>query len=350
MRDRRGRTRNAPASYRHIGFTVVTLLLVSSNSLRRVMKPLDHDLSPDVRRRLRGVSLRQLLYLTQVARNNNFRRAAEALAVSQPTLSQQIMLLEQTLGVALIRRDSRKFDLTDAGADFVACANLVLDTLGRGVEAAMTHTEERPLRIGLPAFLSYPAITNLLARFRGAFPNVSLHFAEMHALEMAESLISGKLDVAFLSLPTPIRFQSEIRHHVFWSGTFELCLSVTHPMTKKPVLTSEDCRTVDFILLPRSAHEAHYDRHLAAIKALCPAPRIIHTDVVHALAQIELAAAGVGACLICRDTVNLGPQVVLRPTDPALSTCELAAYWSSRNLSPLLERFVDTLKQDRHTG
>jgi DNA-binding transcriptional LysR family regulator len=307
----------------------------------------DLDLAPDALRRLRGVSLRQLLYLTQLARNKNFRRAAETLAVSQPTLSQQLMLLEQTLGVPLIRRDSRKFDLTAAGAEFVACANLVLDTLGRGVENVVSHTRERPLRIGLPAFLSYPAITNLLARFRAAFPSVLLHFAEMHALEMAESLIADKLDVAFLSLPTPVRFQSEVRHHIVWSGTFELCLAANHRLAAKDILTSDDCRSIEFILLPRSAHEAHYDRHLAAINRLCPEPRIVRTDVVHALAQVELAAAGVGACLICRDTINLGAGVVLRPTDPALWTCELAAYWSSRNLSPQLDRFIEIMKMGR---
>ncbi|MGL4236065.1 LysR family transcriptional regulator [Tabrizicola sp.] len=309
-----------------------------------------NDLGPDVRRKLRGLSLRQLHYLTQLARKKNFGRAAEALAVSQPTLSQQIKLLEQTLGVALIQRDSRRFGLTEAGADFVACANLVLDALGQGVEAALTHTEERPLRIGLPAFLSYPAITALLARFRAAFPNSPVHFAEMHARELAESLIAGRLDVAFLSLPTPVRFPSEIRHHMVWSGTFELCLSAAHPLAAKAILTSDDCRNIEFILLPRAAHEGHYDRHLAAIQALCPSPRIIHTDVVHALAQIELAAAGVGACLICRDTVNLGPQVALRSTDPPLSTCEVSAFWSSRNLSPLLERFVGVLRTTRAKG
>jgi DNA-binding transcriptional LysR family regulator len=308
------------------------------------MTSYDSGLSPDIRSKLRGISLRQLLYLAQLARKKNFRRAAEALAVSQPTLSQQIKQLEQTLGVAMIRRDSRSFALTEAGADFVICADRVLETLGRGVETVVTQTEDRPLRIGLPAFLSYPAITSLLARFRSAFPSNLLHFAEMHAREMSEHLIAGKLDVAFLSLPTPVRFPTEVQHRTIWTGTYELCLPAAHRLAAKSVLTAEDCRNLDFILLPRAAHEAHYDQHLAAIEALCPAPRIIHTDVVHALAQVELAAAGVGACLICRDTVNLRPEVVLRPTDPALSTCALAAYWSSRNLSPRLDRFVQILK------
>jgi len=303
------------------------------------------DLSPEVLRKLRGVSLRQLLYLAELARRKNFGRAADALAVSQPTLSQQIKLLEQTLGVPLIRRDSRRFELTAAGADFVACANRVLTGLGRGIEGVLTHTEDRPLRIGLPAFLSYPAITALLSRFRHAYPATLLHYAEMHAHEMAERLVAGHLDVAFLSLPTPVRFPSEIRHTIIWSGVFELCLSAAHRLAARPILTSDDCRNLEFILLPRAAHEAHYDRHLVAIEALCPSPRIIHTEVVHGLAQVELSAAGVGACLICRDTVNLDARVVLRPTSPPLSTCEVAAFWSSRNLSPALERFVLTLAQ-----
>ena len=59
--------------------------------------------------------LRHIRYLLAVAEHRNFTRAAEALHVSQPTLSQQIKQLEENLGAPLLDRTGRRISLTDAG-------------------------------------------------------------------------------------------------------------------------------------------------------------------------------------------------------------------------------------------
>jgi LysR family cyn operon transcriptional activator len=66
--------------------------------------------------------LRHLRYLLAVADHGGFTRAAEAWHVSQPTLSQQIRQLEETLGVSLFDRTSRTVKPTDAGAAYIECA------------------------------------------------------------------------------------------------------------------------------------------------------------------------------------------------------------------------------------
>ena len=66
--------------------------------------------------------LRHIRYLLAVAEHRNFTRAAEALHVSQPTLSQQIKQLEESLGAPLLDRTGRSVSLTDAGQAYVRYA------------------------------------------------------------------------------------------------------------------------------------------------------------------------------------------------------------------------------------
>lgn len=79
--------------------------------------------------------LRHIRYFLAVAEQGNFTRAAEALHVSQPTLSQQIKQLEDTLGAPLFDRSGRAVRLTDAGEAWMRYARLALQDLDAGARA-----------------------------------------------------------------------------------------------------------------------------------------------------------------------------------------------------------------------
>lgn len=79
--------------------------------------------------------LRHIRYLLAVAEHRNFTRAAEALHVSQPTLSQQIRQLEEALGTQLLDRTGRTVRATDAGAAYIGYARRALRELEAGERA-----------------------------------------------------------------------------------------------------------------------------------------------------------------------------------------------------------------------
>lgn len=116
-----------------------------------------------------------------VAEHGSFTRAASALHVSQPALSQQIRQLEESLGVPLFDRSGRTIRLTDAGEVWRQYASRALQELGAGKRAIhdVADLTRGSLRIAVtPTFTSY-FIGPLMADFYARYPGITLQLQEM---------------------------------------------------------------------------------------------------------------------------------------------------------------------------
>ena len=147
-----------------------------------------NPIEPSILRRMRNVSLRQLIYFDELARQSGFNRAAKSLAISQPTLSQQISQLETTLGVRLVERGNRLLRLTPEGQFLLGQAQRVLDIFGDAIETLEGRRNARELKIGIPNYMSYPATTQLLQRFRKSHPASDFFLTELSAEELSQKL------------------------------------------------------------------------------------------------------------------------------------------------------------------
>src|SRR5580704_13322948 len=106
----------------------------------------------------RTMLLRHIRYFLAVAEHKNFTRAAEALHVSQPTLSQQIRQLEHTLRAPLLDRSGRTIVLTDAGVAYLGYARRALQDLEAGRRAIhdVQELSRGALRVAMtPTFTAY---------------------------------------------------------------------------------------------------------------------------------------------------------------------------------------------------
>lgn len=143
------------------------------------------------------MELRHITYLLAVADHGNFTRAAEALHVSQPTLSQQVKQLERALGVVLLDRSSRTVRLTDAGEAYAHHARLALRDLSAGERAVhdVQDLSRGQLRVAAtPTFTAY-LIGPLIHRFRAAHPGIRLAVREPNQDQIEADLVADRLDL-----------------------------------------------------------------------------------------------------------------------------------------------------------
>jgi LysR family hydrogen peroxide-inducible transcriptional activator len=149
------------------------------------------------------MEIHQLTYFVAVAETGSFTRAAERCNIAQPSLSQQIMKLEQELGEPLFDRLPRRVVLTDAGRMLLPRANSILAELqdikhglnedvadGRGV-----------LSVGFIPTIAPFVLPRVIKRFSLDFPLATLSVTEDLTENLVREIADGKLDVGITSLP-----------------------------------------------------------------------------------------------------------------------------------------------------
>jgi DNA-binding transcriptional LysR family regulator len=147
------------------------------------------------------MELRQLEYFAAVARHRHFTRAAEALYVTQPALSQQVRRLEAELGLALLRRTSKGVELTAAGEDLLVHAEKVLAEVAAARADMDRHTgvSRGAVRVAATA-ADAPRLPEALAAFHTEHPGIQIALRQGSAAEVVALVQRGAVDVAVLAL------------------------------------------------------------------------------------------------------------------------------------------------------
>jgi DNA-binding transcriptional LysR family regulator len=175
------------------------------------------------------MDLRQLKYFVQIAETGNFSRAAEALRIAQPSLSQQIKSLEQELGVPLFVRHARGVTATEQGQQLYEHARRILQEIddAKGTLRSQTSDPAGRVSVGLPTSacrgLSLPLFQVMAKRL----PNVTLHIVEAMTGYLDELIQAGRLDVALL-------YDHKAFEHVAWTEMITEDLMLFVP-AKSPV-------------------------------------------------------------------------------------------------------------------
>jgi LysR family hydrogen peroxide-inducible transcriptional activator len=149
------------------------------------------------------ITLRQLRYLSALAKHGHFGRAAEACAVTQPALSMQIRDLERTLGVAVVERRPGDVMLTDVGREIARRAEDVL-TASRDLVDFARHRSgllTGRLTLGVIPSLAPYLLPRILPVLQARFPELQLELRETQTRQLVEDIKSGALDAAMLALP-----------------------------------------------------------------------------------------------------------------------------------------------------
>lgn len=158
------------------------------------------------------LSLRQIRFLVAVGEQLNFSRAAQACAVTQPTLSAAIKELEERLGVQLVERTRRSVMLTPAGEEIAARGRALLRDVDEIEAVAQRYRDpdEGDLRLGAIPTIGPYLIPRTLPAIRQVFPRLRVCLQEEVTERLIDGLTEGRLDVILIALP-------------FDTGALEVC-------------------------------------------------------------------------------------------------------------------------------
>ena len=287
------------------------------------------------------MELRHLRYFVAVAEELHFSRAAERLHIAQPPLSQQIMQLEDELGVRLLERTRRRVMLTDAGRLVLEEARRTLAQAERVVSAARRAAEGSIgfLRVGFSSSAPYTTLPAILRSFRAQFPEVALNLFERSTEEQVELLAAGAIDVAFVRRPVENAPESLIVKTIL-RERLVLALPHDHKLRNRRSVEVRSLRSEPFILFPRHAAPGLYDQ----IDSICGRagfkPKVAQ-EAVQMQTIVSLVSAGLGIAIVPASVSNLHRErVVYRSLRPANAWTEMAVAYDQNSRSKVLQAFL----------
>jgi LysR family transcriptional regulator, hydrogen peroxide-inducible genes activator len=242
------------------------------------------------------MNLRDLRYIVALADFGHFGRAAEACHVSQPTLSGQILKLEDELGLAIFERIGRSVRPTVAGAEILIQARRALTAADEifAVARASRDPCAGPLNLGvIPTLCPYlmPFVFPLLAR---DLPTTTLVLHEDLTERLIEGVSAGRLDAAIVASDPE---SSSLASLALFDEAFSLALPAGHPLCAKESINTDDIDPQSLLLLT--------DGHCLRDQALdlCGAPdlaRNVTADMRAASLEtlMHMTAAGYGMTLV----------------------------------------------------
>ncbi|MFE5322415.1 cidABC operon transcriptional activator CidR [Paenibacillus sp. NPDC056579] len=250
------------------------------------------------------MDMRHLQYFVEVARWKSFTKAAQALYITQPTISKMIKNLEDELGVLLFERLGKRIELTDAGMVLLGQAQHMVqsfDTMTAHLDELMQARRGR-IRIGLPPMVGASFFPKVIGRFREQFPGITLQLFEHGSKKVEADVGAGELDIGVILLPT--------KEDLFESFSFvkQRLMLVVHPahrLAGHKTASLIDLRDDSFLLF----HEefALHDRILDECEKLGFQPNVVYKSSQWDFIS-EMVAANLGIALL--------PEAICRELDP----------------------------------
>jgi len=249
------------------------------------------------------MELHQLRYFCAVARTGNFTRAAEQEHVAQPSLSQQILKLEDELGAKLFDRLGRKAMLTQFGEAFLLRAQRILRELS---EAKCEIQELAGGNKGALVLGTIPTIAPYflplrLALFARQYPDVQVSVVEEITSVLLTRLHEGKIDIALVALP--VHGDGLVCTELTREPLYAV-LPENHPLANSASISLRDIQDAPFILL-KDGH-CFRDTAVAACRRARLRPNVVF-ESGHFATVLAMVSAGMGLSIVPEMAVEKRP-------------------------------------------
>ncbi|MGM7719814.1 LysR family transcriptional regulator [Metabacillus sp. Hm71] len=295
------------------------------------------------------MELRVLRYFLTVAREENISRAADILHITQPTLSRQLMQLEEELGTQLFLRGKRRVTLTEDGVLLSQRAEEIL-TLMDNIERDVGQNHiSGTISIGsVESILASQILSNLIKTFHLKYSQVKFNLYTGNANDIREKIDKGLLDIGLLLTPVNIEKYDSIR--LPQQERWGILMPNNAVLSKKEYVTPEDVVGLPLIIPNRPVVQQeiagwfgnHYDNL-----------QIFATyNLIYNAAALVQQHLGYAICLESVMEIRGIENTCFRPFSPEYTSSCLFIWKNTKVFTPTTARFIqfmkDTYETDKH--
>ena len=288
------------------------------------------------------MEIRVLRYFLEIARVGNMSRVAEALHISQPTLSKQMKELEEELGKKLFRRGSVGLTLTDEGMLLRKRAEDILDMVDKTTDEfnALDTVTGGEVHIGCAESHQIKYLARIIKDFRADYPLFRYHLTSGNTEQVVERLDRGLIDFAVIVEPPNLSKYNYIE--VPETNIWGLVMKKDDPLADKetieadliglPIICSAQAMQVD---IPRWCGEK------ADMLDLSGTINLVYNGSV-------FVKEGVGYMLSFDNLIDTGTNspLTFRPLNPPLETKMYVIWKKYQVFTPIAELLVDEMKNN----
>jgi DNA-binding transcriptional LysR family regulator len=289
------------------------------------------------------ISLRTVKSFVTVADLGSFRKAAEELSVSQPSLSARVRELEDELGMRLLRRTTRQVRLTENGELFLARVRRTLEDFD-SVIAAMK--EQATIQRGRTIVACVPSIAanvlpSLLVGFAKENPGIAVRISDDRAEVIEHRVRRGEVDFAISSAGDR---SSELEFDHIVDDAYFAVFPSDHPLAQRQTVTLKRFNQYPLVLMRPGLNMRQVLDEAAARAgvALRPAYEVYHHDTL-----TGIVAAGLGIGAMPRMTVSMvrHPRLAMaRIVEPAIARSIGILKRRGEPLLPAAQKLVDATR------
>ncbi len=280
------------------------------------------------------MNLRELEYISAVARLRHFGKAAKACHVSQPTLSSQILKLEAELGVTIFERIRGGVQVTEQGRAILVAAERATQAAAdiHALAKGFSDPFSGKLTLGVIPTIGPFLLPIFAERLLRQYPKLELTYIEDTTDRLNELLLSGEMDAAILAT---LPLDTSLTQIPLYDEKFHVALSKTHALCAKKQVSLKDLEDVRLLLLTEG--------HCLRDQALSVCSVSTHNQAIRATSLdtlLGLVAAGHGVTLIPTLSIRAGCVselgIVIRPISGTLATRRVNLTYRASSVRPQL--------------
>lgn len=282
------------------------------------------------------MELRVLKYFLMVAREESITKAANLLHITQPTLSRQLMQLEEELGVKLFIRNKKHILLTEEGMLLRRRAEEIV-TLSEKTREELSHSKEDlsgKINIGSGELRTSLFLAELIISFKKLHPLVEFEIYSGNADNIKERIESGILDIGLLQEPVDISkydfMRTPFKEH--WG----LLINEDSPLAKKETISPSDIKGLPLILPQRTLVKNEFTSWLGEYAD--EASFILTGNLLYNLAMVA-KAGNVGVITPILECNY--PELKYIPLHPEVTSGTVLAWKKIQVFSPAVSAFLD---------